>query len=146
MRMRNGQVLAIDLGSAYTKIAVRQGWNVNAMLIRGTALSDGAADEDYCIPSVVARVRGNWIAGADAANQVRGPGVEVYRNWKAGLFASGASGEPEAVGGRRHSRSPQSSSGRFVQPWCTCAVMRISRCSPRGYACPNSGARLREKA
>ncbi|MGH7515823.1 MAG: hypothetical protein ACREOQ_23225 [Gemmatimonadales bacterium] len=89
MRMRNSSVLTIDLGSAYTKIAIREGWDAQASLVRGTSLGDGGPEENYIIPSVVARSRGEWITGIAAARQVPGPGVTIFRNWKAGLFTNG---------------------------------------------------------
>ncbi len=90
--MKNPEIISIDLGSAYTKIGVRRSWDDTAVLVRGmpVALRD---EEDFCIPSVVARVespRGSrWLIGADAASQRPAQSVKVFRNWKAALFGSG---------------------------------------------------------
>jgi len=87
--MRNSQVLSIDFGSAYTKLAVRMGWDDEAVLIRDTPVA--SRDSAFCIPSVVACVersgKEEWLIGAAAANQLPGKGIRVYRNWKAGLFS-----------------------------------------------------------
>ena len=86
-------VLTIDLGSAYTKIGRRAGWNSNATLVRDLELAP--RDTPFCIPSVVAHVdtprEERWLVGVEAAGQRRGPGVTVFRNWKKGLFSPTAS-------------------------------------------------------
>lgn len=87
--MRNRRILSIDLGSAYTKIAVRPDWNAEANLLHDLPLA--TPDVDFCIPSVVARIeRGGaatWSIGARAAAEVPGDGVTLYRYWKARLFS-----------------------------------------------------------
>lgn len=87
--MVNEKVVTIDLGSAYTKISVRKGWDSESKLIHDPEIATPEAT--YCIPSDVAVVpRGrstHWQIGVEAANQFEGNGVRVYRNWKAGLFA-----------------------------------------------------------
>jgi actin-like ATPase involved in cell morphogenesis len=87
--MKNRRVLSIDLGSAYTKIAVRPDWNAEAGLLHELPLA--TPEVDFCIPSVVARIeRGGattWTIGAPAAAEVPGPGVTIYRYWKARLFS-----------------------------------------------------------
>jgi len=87
--MKNRRILAIDLGSAYTKIAVRQDWNAQGNLFHDLPLA--APDVDFCIPSVVARTeRGGgttWMIGSPAAAEVPGDGVTIYRYWKARLFS-----------------------------------------------------------
>lgn len=88
--MENPSVVSIDLGSAYTKIANRDSWNSAGQLAYGlrAALK---GEEDFCIPSVVARVdreRGTrWLIGADAANQMPSNKVQIFKNWKRALFA-----------------------------------------------------------
>lgn len=92
--MRNPRVLSIDLGSAYTKIAIRRQWNGEAELLRNLPLA--ADDVDFCIPSVVAQVGdpngSRWMTGAAAGALMPGDGVRIYRYWKARLFSA----DPEA--------------------------------------------------
>lgn len=88
--MKNRRLISIDLGSAYTKVAVRRDWNGESDLLRNLPL---ASDEvDFCVPSVVARVEGRggsrWMIGAAAAAQTPGEGVSIFRYWKARLFAT----------------------------------------------------------
>ncbi|HEX6037335.1 hypothetical protein [Longimicrobium sp.] len=88
--MKNRRLVSIDLGSAYTKVAVRRDWNGESDLLRDLPL---ASDEvDFCVPSVVARVdaRGGtrWVIGSAAAEQAPGDGVRIYRYWKARLFST----------------------------------------------------------
>ena len=86
--MDDEAVLSIDFGSAYTKIAVRTGWNSDSALIQDLSLAP--RDSAFCIPSVVARVASTkgekWLIGVDAASQLPGPDVTIYSNWKASLF------------------------------------------------------------
>jgi hypothetical protein len=88
--LKNRRVLSIDLGSAYSKIAVRREWNGESELLRDLPLA--ADDVDFCIPSVVARVGdGNgsgWMIGSAAGSLVPGDGVRIYRYWKARLFST----------------------------------------------------------
>lgn len=90
--MKHAAIVSVDLGSAYTKIGVREGWNTRAEIVRGLpAAVEG--EDNYCIPSVVAHVhtsRANrWLIGRDAASQIPGDGVRIFRNWKASLFHNG---------------------------------------------------------
>ncbi|HYR08738.1 MAG TPA: hypothetical protein VEQ60_13240 [Longimicrobium sp.] len=90
--MKNRRLVSIDLGSAYTKVAVRRDWNGESDLLRNLPL---ASDEvDFCVPSVVARVEGRggprWMIGAAAGAQAPGAGVRIFRYWKARLFATGS--------------------------------------------------------
>ena len=87
--MKNRRLISIDLGSAYTKVAVRRDWNAESDLLRNLPL---ASDEvDFVVPSVVARVeekgRTRWTIGAPAAAQAPGDGVRIFRYWKARLFS-----------------------------------------------------------
>lgn len=89
--MKNSRLVSIDLGSAYTKIAIRRNWNAESDLLRDLPL---ASDEvDFCVPSVVARVheggRTRWTIGAAAGAQTPGEGVRIFRYWKARLFSTG---------------------------------------------------------
>lgn len=98
--MDNRQLLSIDFGSAYTKIAFRTSWNTESELLRDIPLAP--KETTYCIPSIVARVtRGHkeeWLIGVDAASQLPGDGVKIYRDWKAGLLT----GEEECVQVAKH--------------------------------------------
>lgn len=95
--MKNQKILSIDLGSAYTKVALRTGWNTDTELVHDRALASRQAT--FCIPSLVTCVkRGgkeNWLIGAAAANQIPGEGVRIYENWKAGLFGLRSSLTPD---------------------------------------------------
>jgi hypothetical protein len=88
--VKNRRLVSIDLGSAYTKVAIRRDWNGESDLLRDLPF---ASDEvDFCVPSVVARVeaRGDarWLIGAAAAAQAPGDGVRIFRYWKARLFST----------------------------------------------------------
>lgn len=87
--MNNRAVLSIDLGSAYTKLAIRRDWHDEADLLRDLPLA--TAEVDFCVPSVVTRVEAptgtRWLTGAEAAAQPPGDGVTLYRYWKARLFS-----------------------------------------------------------
>ncbi|HEX8395729.1 MAG TPA: hypothetical protein VF665_25475 [Longimicrobium sp.] len=88
--MKNRRLVSIDLGSAYTKVAIRRDWNGASDLLRDLPL---AGDEvDFCVPSVVARTDGpggaRWTIGAAAAALTPGDGVHIFRYWKARLFAT----------------------------------------------------------
>lgn len=93
--VKNRRLISIDLGSAYTKVAVRRDWNGGSDLLRNLPLA--AEDVDFCVPSVVARVetRGEtrWTIGAAAAAQTPGNGVRIHRYWKARLFSTGSPAE-----------------------------------------------------
>jgi hypothetical protein len=52
--MTNNEILCIDFGSAYTKIAFRSGWNAPAELLKDVPIA--GKETSFCIPSVVARV------------------------------------------------------------------------------------------
>jgi hypothetical protein len=88
--MRNQRLLCIDLGSAYTKIAVRDGWSTRATVLSSLPefLSD---DESMLLPSVVAfDDRGatpRWLIGSSAAGTTAGEGVRVFTDWKRHLLA-----------------------------------------------------------
>ncbi|HST61321.1 MAG TPA: hypothetical protein VLK84_21635 [Longimicrobium sp.] len=89
--MKNRRLVSIDLGSAYTKVAIRRDWNGEADLLRDLPLA--SEEVDFCVPSVVARVEGKggtrWMIGAAAGAQAPGEGIRIYRYWKARLFATG---------------------------------------------------------
>ncbi len=87
--MKNRTLLSIDLGSAYTKLAIRRDWHDESELLRDLPLA--APDVDFCIPSVVTRVEGaggtDWLTGSAAATRPPEDGVTIYRYWKARLFS-----------------------------------------------------------
>jgi hypothetical protein len=89
--VKNRRLVSIDLGSAYTKVAIRRDWNGEADLLRDLPLA--SEEVDFCVPSVVARVTGEggtrWMIGAAAAAQAPGDGIRIFRYWKARLFATG---------------------------------------------------------
>jgi len=89
--VKNRRLVSIDLGSAYTKVAIRRDWNGEADLLRDLPLA--SEEVDFCVPSVVARVEGKggtrWMIGAAAGAQAPGEGIRIYRYWKARLFATG---------------------------------------------------------
>ena len=106
--MKNRRLISIDLGSAYTKVAIRRDWNGESDLLRNLPL---ASDEvDFCVPSVVARVEGQggtrWMIGAAAGAQTPGNGVRIFRYWKARLFATGS---PEQVRRDEMGQAPDAS-------------------------------------
>jgi hypothetical protein len=86
--MKNRTVLSIDLGSAYTKLAIRRDWHDESQLLRDLPLA--TPEVDFCVPSVVTRVDtaagGEWLTGATAASRAPADGVTIYRYWKARLF------------------------------------------------------------
>ena len=88
--MKNRRLVSIDLGSAYTKIAIRRDWNGESDLLRD--LPHSSDEVDFCVPSVVARVeeKGDtrWLIGSAAGARTPGEGVRIYRYWKARLFAT----------------------------------------------------------
>jgi hypothetical protein len=87
--MKNRTVISIDLGSAYTKLAIRRDWHDESELLRDLPLA--TPEVDFCVPSVVTRVETaggtEWLIGAPAAARPPGDGVTLYRYWKARLFA-----------------------------------------------------------
>jgi hypothetical protein len=98
--VKNRRLISIDLGSAYTKVAVRRDWNGESDLLRNLPL---ASDEvDFCVPSVVARVRTGgdtrWSVGAEAAAQTPGDGVRIFRYWKARLFSKDSQARRDEMG------------------------------------------------
>ena len=82
--------MTIDLGSTYTKIAVRRDWNQESELLHDLPLA--SPEVDFCIPSVVARVDSGgatrWKVGAEAAAEHPAEGTRIYRYWKARLFSA----------------------------------------------------------
>ena len=86
--MKNAEVLSIDLGSAYTKVAIRTGWGTSSTFVNDRNALPG--DVQFCIPTVATRIRKNgsdqWIAGFPAAAMRPGSDVLILENWKAGLL------------------------------------------------------------
>ena len=87
--MKNRAVLTIDLGSGYSKVAIRSAWNAHAELVRG--VPGASRDVTFCIPSTVARTsdHGNelWLIGADAVAQRPDGQTSVFNNWKPAFLA-----------------------------------------------------------
>lgn len=84
-------VVSIDLGAAYTKLALRRRPSSHTELLAHETLH---LDEQHiCIPSIAAwRGQSNdWAFGVDAVDLQDGNGVHVYRNWKPLLFQHEAS-------------------------------------------------------
>jgi hypothetical protein len=102
--MKNPRILCIDLGSSYTKIAARFGWNGETTLLDKLPLA--SEDISYCVPSIVARVtRGLedvWLIGDEASDRKPSADVRIFRHWKAGLFPP----EPDDQGGMQKRRIP----------------------------------------
>ena len=93
--MKNRAVVCIDMGSAYTKVAYRLEWSERATIINGTSASLEMPNS-FCLPSTVARTftrdgRLRWLIGRDAASRTPESGVEIFRNWKSGLFSESSS-------------------------------------------------------
>lgn len=82
------RVFCIDFGSAYTKVALRRDPGADSELI--SCRSKSTAEADFCIPSTVAVNRRGPKAipefGDRAAGLQSGGGIDVYRNWKKGIF------------------------------------------------------------
>jgi hypothetical protein len=106
--VRNRRLVSIDLGSAYTKVAIRRDWNGESDLLRDLPLA--SHEVDFCVPSVVARVEAQggtrWMIGAAAGAQTPGDGVRIFRYWKARLFSTEAQARRDEMG-----QSPQASDG-----------------------------------
>jgi hypothetical protein len=68
--MKNRTVLSVDLGSAYTKLAIRRDWHDESQLLRDLPLA--TPEVDFCVPSVVTRVERpggtEWLTGSAAAS------------------------------------------------------------------------------
>jgi hypothetical protein len=98
--VRNQEIMSIDLGSAYTKVALRTGWNTDAALVHDMA--QASKEWTFCFPSLVASVkRGNdetWLIGNAASKLIPGDGVRVYENWKPGLLGLRSSLNAEESG------------------------------------------------
>jgi hypothetical protein len=97
--MKNEKLLSIDLGTAYTKVAVRRGWDHAAEVLTA---DPRASDEDrFCVPSVVACANRNgaekWLFFGEAADTAPGASTRVYRYWKPQLF-EGPEASQEALG------------------------------------------------
>jgi len=87
----NDSLISIDLGSAYTKVAIRRELGEDARLAQAPSLSlDGGLG--ISVPTVAAHAvrRGTdrWWFGSDVAKLPdNSPPVEVFRNWKPHLLA-----------------------------------------------------------
>jgi hypothetical protein len=85
--MNSSSLLCIDLGSSYTKVGMRSGWNERSKLLQDETVQ---ADWNFCMPSAVASVYKNgrvtWLTGDEAFSQRPGEGIHVYQNWKKDVF------------------------------------------------------------
>jgi len=112
--MSNSVVVGIDLGSSYTKVAIRDGWNADAELVR--QMQGSTQEMDFCIPSTTARVRrqgrDTWVIGVDADALKPGPEVELFVDWKADLFAATGDG---AITGAKRDQAREVATQFFVQ-------------------------------
>lgn len=86
-------VVCIDLGSAYTKVGVRQGFNDDA---RVPSVA-GGDDDGFLIPSVIAEVNGKLVFGQEAAAQSQG--ARRFHNWKRALFSTEHGGAGSLIHG-----------------------------------------------
>jgi len=82
------QILGIDFGSTYTKVAVREEWTGESELL-GDFNSDPLFN--FCYPTTVACVtkksgKKKWLTGEEALELLPGEGVRIYQNWKQNLF------------------------------------------------------------
>ncbi len=87
--MRNRQVITLDIGSSFTKIALRSDWNDIVEPLSGLQLA--SKEESYCIPSTVLRRGRNdgaeWLFGEKAVRTPMDPDRDaIHENWKARLF------------------------------------------------------------
>ena len=81
--------ICIDFGSSFTKVAVREDWNVQTQMARFDApvvQSAPDAESQICVPSIVFKSlrqgREEWFFGAVAMGLRAGDGLKAYRNWK----------------------------------------------------------------
>lgn len=86
--MKDSGLIAIDFGSAFTKLSIRTDWDSTATLIRDP---NAPKESNYCIPTVLAEVRlsvkSQVVIGAAAAVQIKSSSVKLVRNWKSKLFS-----------------------------------------------------------
>jgi hypothetical protein len=88
-------LICIDLGSAYTKVAVRTGWTEDHRLpdrpsfVYYCPVELQRFDEEFLVPTVVVRLEGSqkrWACGLAAAKQAPGPRAKPFPNWKSEIF------------------------------------------------------------
>jgi hypothetical protein len=79
------RVFCIDLGSAYTKVALRRDPTADSQLLEFPGVG-----VDFWVPTVIAVDRRGTkprvAFGDEAADQVEGGGIDVHRNWKRAVF------------------------------------------------------------
>ena len=100
--------ISIDLGAAFTKIAVRKNPDDTSTLIQHEKLR--LDDGHVCIPTIAAWRESDdrWVFGIDAADIQSGETVHVFRNWKPMLFNPPADVlDPDSAIGRLFYRSLQ---------------------------------------
>lgn len=89
--MISSRVVCIDIGSSFTKIAVRRGRNEQSLPVPNRP--DDPESFEVLIPSlIVVGGGGKLIFGLEAARQRAAAGVMRVRNWKAALFAASRAG------------------------------------------------------
>jgi len=82
------RVFCIDLGSAFTKVALRADPTADAQLVSPVGASSVVS---FCVPTVVALERRpdnkpRYEFGARAADMTSGGDIMVFRNWKKSVF------------------------------------------------------------
>ena len=97
--MNNRSILSIDLGSSYTKIAVRDDWDSRAGPVRVQTLA--TRDDPLLIPSTLASVRRpngiSWLFGREATVQPHALLTRFYRDWKSDLFGQNEKKQKKAA-------------------------------------------------
>ncbi len=92
--MKPRPCISIDLGSSYTKLAIRGPWDRNEDFVQAEYVTDPANwnfDQglSLCIPTLAAfnADSDRWLFGADVYDlQVNATGWKCYQNWKRNLF------------------------------------------------------------
>lgn len=82
------RVFCIDLGSAFTKVAIRTNPTAASRLLSPPAVTSAVG---FCVPTAVAAERRadgrqHHDFGSTAADRVSAGNIRVYRNWKKSLF------------------------------------------------------------
>jgi len=97
--MLSKNVIGIDFGASFTKVAYRVGFTEGAIeMFEDRASNLVWVDGDQLVPSLAietGRERSPWIFGKQAASMKPGPGMTVYRNWKAQLLRADGAGPSE---------------------------------------------------
>lgn len=89
-------MISIDLGASYTKVAYRSACDSGPHRYASQDASIMVLDGSPLIPSLAirtGRTQQPWLFGQQAANLKPGPGMTVFKNWKANLFRPTNDGE-----------------------------------------------------